>query len=143
MSTLIDAPWSSRAMKGLIGADAAALATIVVSWYLASGSEHSWHVPGINVAIAALCTSAVAHGLWFLQGRRAVGLLRAELLPSRPLTKERTVASSRPEALPVSAPEMSLYHRADCLLVAGKRVAAATVVDHQRNGRSQCGVCQP
>jgi hypothetical protein len=143
MRTLVDAPWSGRAFKALVGADIAVVTTIVVSWYVASGSDRSLQVPGINLAIAALCLSAVGHGLWFLQGRRAVGLLRAELLPSTLLMKERTAASTRDEALPVAAPEMILYHRADCLLVAGKRVAPATVADHQRAGRAECGVCQP
>jgi hypothetical protein len=143
MSTLIHGPWSGRAVKGLVAVDAAAVATIVVGWYLASGSDPGPQVPGVNVAIAALCLSAIGHGLWVLQGRRAVGLLRAQLLPSTLLTEARTAASTRDERLPVSAPEMILYHRADCPLVAGKTAAPATAADHQGAGRTQCPVCQP
>jgi hypothetical protein len=38
---------------------------------------------------------------------------------------------------------MSFFHRADCLLMAGKEVRVAGRADHERAGRAACEVCRP
>ena len=43
----------------------------------------------------------------------------------------------------VAGADMTRFHRADCPLVAGKRVSAAGREAHVRAGRGACGVCLP
>jgi hypothetical protein len=128
---------------GLIATDVVALALIIVGWYVASGSSRRAQVPGINLAIGALALSAVAHGLWVCQARRAVGTYRVRILPAALVTDRPRAVAPLEETDPVASAEMALYHRPACLLVAGKAVARQPRPGHESAGRRPCGVCQP
>lgn len=128
---------------------AAAGSTIVFAWWgaastVALGTQVSWLEAGIVAAVL----SATAGAGWVISARRAISNRRAVLgvavldyLECHPesdtlRTKERRMAL-------VSAPAMSMFHRADCPIVSSKTVRAESRSAHSRAGRRPCGICQP
>ena len=127
---------------------------LLISWWGASGTarlstEFAW----VNLGLAAMVLLGTTMGAWLLVGRRAVGqrqrtvsaALEAALarphLPSQARSSANQVPTYR-EGF-VWGKGMTLYHRADCQLVAGKALRSATVAAHERARRKPCQICLP
>jgi hypothetical protein len=137
------APWTRRTLVFAVTAMALGVLLVVVAWIGASGERQlSPQVVWVNLAVVGSAIAAVGQATWLLQGRRAVGVLRHQVLPDR----ERPRRPAAPPIAPVAATGVvaiagsGRYHRPDCLLVAGKDVDG---VDAARDGLQPCDVCQP
>ena len=138
-------PWSPGDAVRLLLVNLVALAGLGVAWHEASskvvvGDQFPW----LNIAMVAVILSGVANGTWFLIGRMALRKRRQRLLPA--LLADETVpyfgAPLDPvEPVWVAATGTSRYHRAECLMVAGKAAEPASRVAHEQAGRRPCGVC--
>lgn len=140
-------PWRSRDLTRWTLGTWIGLTALVVAWFGASGSaeldvQYRW----LNVGIAGTVVTGAANVVWLLNGLRAVrerrhrmieALLGEEAPNEAPVPRPAT-----DDARLVAAPSMTRYHRADCLLVAGKAVTASSLRAHRAGGRRPCGVCQ-
>lgn len=141
------APWQVGDVMALTLGTALGLAALVVAWVGASGEATTTRQLGwVALGSAGIIVAGFGNAVWLLAGRRAVGRRRIEgvVEPARALLADRR----RPElaagpATLVAGPSMTHYHRADCVLVVGKRVRAASVEEHAGAGRKPCGVCAP
>ncbi|MEW6471232.1 MAG: hypothetical protein AB1679_03090 [Actinomycetota bacterium] len=132
---------------------------VVVAWFGASSSpivrdQAGWGAVGVAGTFAVIAASI----LWVVTIRQTVALRAAELRAAiaagaayaRPAA-EASPSTGRREAPPpaaaeadlVAAPTMVHYHRAGCRLAAAKPVERAGRVEHERAGRTPCGVCEP
>ncbi|HEV7863417.1 MAG TPA: hypothetical protein VGR20_11975 [Acidimicrobiia bacterium] len=112
------------------------------------GRQATWGALGVAGAIAVTAASL----LWVATGRQAVARrtteLRAAVLAGAMESRfGATGAGAATDQAPgpadelVSGPAMVHYHRAGCRLAAGKPVGAAARADHERAGRTPCGIC--
>jgi hypothetical protein len=124
------------------------IGAITMSWYAASGTAHaSTQVSWIKVSTGALLVAAGCCSAWLLAGERAVRQRIRFLIT----TGEHTWPLSPPMALEatanleplVSAPRMSTYHRATCMLVAGKTLTHVGTNDDVVTRLRPCPVCCP
>jgi hypothetical protein len=127
-------------------ANAGGLILIVVGWLKASGEVRvAPQLPWVSWAAVGLILAGVGNSAWLLAGRRAVGLRRAALLPERSAPAQVVVEPMvRPQdgnAPLLATPDMVRYHRADCLLLAGKPAEPASAISHAAAGRRPCDVC--
>ncbi len=137
---------------------------VAVSWYVCAGDlQFSQQVGPTDAAIAGLLLAGVGNVAWLLHGRRALGERRRALLPDvtldsldraapvatrrrqGPATETMTsVPSASEEALFVAGEGMERFHRADCVLAAGRTGwSALPRHEHEAAGRRPCGVCRP
>jgi hypothetical protein len=141
--TLGDSPWRVRDVTSAGGRLGVAVAVIVASWVGASGTV-LWED---QLLWTALSVGAVAFGLsgvagWLLAGFRGIRYeTEAVLTPLRHLEARRVARTPQSSsARTVTCRGMAHYHRADCLLVAGK-ASARTTPRHAK--LLPCGVCSP
>jgi hypothetical protein len=133
--TVALSPWTSARVAGFGVAQAVALGAIVGGWFAAAGQHSSSGVwPWLAVCLGGLGLSAVANGAAFFTARRAIA---GRPLPAVDLTGRRPTRAVVHDG-PVSGAGMTLFHRPDCMLVAGKHVAVA-----DRAALQPCGICRP
>lgn len=128
-------PWEDGHVLQLCATSALGLVAIVVGWYGASGSalvdrQTLW----LNLGVAGTVVAALGNCVWLLRGRGAVGARRRQLVSMAPSPSSPPAASGG--AGLVRASGMARVHRADCPLVAGKKVRKAVTADGDA-----CGVC--
>ncbi len=134
--------WPRRGRLWLLVGQVSCLATIVLAGRASaerasSGGQGVW----VAVAVAAALISAAGNGVWLSTLRRAVNGRRQRVFTRLAGKAERTVASS-PAAIgegvqTVMVAGLTLRHRPDCPLVAGKVVVPATA------DAEPCGWCSP
>ena len=122
------------ATAGFGASQAVALGAIVGGWFVGAGQHSSSGVwPWLSLSLAGLAASLVTN---------AVALFTFHQRVSGRFAKFTLTESRVPNTVgegSVSGPGMTLFHRPDCLLVAGKNVVAA-----DRAGDLQsCGMCRP
>lgn len=141
----LNLPWRIGDLRRVGLANLGGLTALVVAWFRADASaDIGRQVTWILIAMAAVAVMGAANCSWFLVGRRAVGLRRRGLL--RPVAARYQTSGDDPtvvEGILVSAPGMRHYHATGCQLVTGKDMAVSSPEEHQRAGRSPCGMCQP
>jgi hypothetical protein len=160
-------PWSADHLVGVVVANGVGLVLVFVGWWESSGlgSAHQ-QLAWLNLGVVGLIIAGGANGLWLARSRRVVTLARAVVLPYPPgsgawpapssngRASHAVVAPARGRRFRASADgagtgvlvagsAMSFFHRADCLLMAGKEVRVAGRADHERAGRAACEVCRP
>jgi hypothetical protein len=134
--------WPRRGRLWLLGGQAACLGTIVLAGRASaerasSGGQGVW----VAVAVAAALLSAAGNGVWLGALRRAANG-RRQLVLTRLGGKADRVAADSSAATggagqAVMVPGLTLRHRPDCPLVAGKAVVPATAE------AEPCGWCSP
>ena len=136
------APWTPRTLASSVGVMALGVVLVVAAWIGASrASTLSSQVVWVDTAVVGCAIAAAAQASWLLQGRRAIGILRQQVLPDR----DRGRSSAAPAVARISTAFVALagserYHRADCLLVGGKDAIAADLSD---DGLRPCEICRP
>jgi hypothetical protein len=140
-------PWERRDSVFFGFAGVLGFAVIVIAWYgasttLTAGDGWVW----FNVGLGGLALAGIADAVWFLRGRRAVGIARALILPGV-LGPEESQPDARPEWSDgrrlVAGAGMSRFHRTDCAFVGGRALEAASRSDHLLAGLQPCEVCEP
>lgn len=134
--------WPRRGRLWLLVGQAACLATIVLAGRASaerasSGGQGAW----VAVALAAALISAAGNGVWLGALRRAANGRRQLVLTRLAGQADRSTAGS-PAAIgeagqAVMVAGLTLRHRPDCPLVAGKAVVPATAE------ADPCGWCSP
>ena len=122
------APWHAGNQLSLAFLSLLGLGGIVLSWWTVGGTAQTATQQGwLDVGVVALLVATTGDALFLLTGRRAVRsrertlvLRMAALAGGDASTVE---ASADPAGGVVTAPRMSRYHRADCLLVRARRSA--------------------
>jgi hypothetical protein len=133
--------WPRRGRLWLLVGQAACLATIVVAGRASAeraspGGQAAW----VAVAVAAALISAAGNGVWLGALRRAANGRRHVVFTRLAANAERVPAGSGAlgaagQAVMVAG--LTLRHRPDCALVAGKAVVPATA------DADPCGWCSP
>jgi hypothetical protein len=102
-------------------------------------------VPGINLAIVGVVFANAAGVLLLLAGRRSVTARRVGVLGAVPKGQEAVVAITAPASsvLLVGGEGLTHFHRADCVMAAGRDWPELDRAAHERAGRIACGVCTP
>jgi hypothetical protein len=123
---------SSTAATGFGATQAVALGAILGGWFVGAGQHSSSDVwPWLALCLAGLGLSLTTNALALLTVRRRI----TRRLPAL------TLVAAAPDTAGgglVSGNGMTLFHRPDCILVAGK-----TVEVHRGDGRQPCGMCRP
>jgi len=127
---------------------------LVLSWYgAARTTDISAQVRWLNVAVLATVGSGVANAIWLARTKHALvarrRLLTASILSAvpDPLAFNASDATNAVDAAPprgdvtVSAPAMTRYHRARCILVEGKVVDPYVPAEEPGDGRRPCEIC--
>jgi hypothetical protein len=111
-----------------------------VGWYQVSARAAMGEQIGpMNFAVVGLLIVGTGQASWFLAGRRAVGARRRSLLGAT--AKPSPVAGTA--AVDLFAGSERLYHRLECGMATDRRWAPVPRSDHERQGRTPCGVCAP
>ncbi len=150
MSTIspAGAPWSRRDRTAWVGLALAGCALLAVAWNGAS-NELRFEDDGVwlQLAVAGVTLAFLANAVWYLAGRRAVRRLRRSVVESAGLAggPAGPAAPGAPAAAAVlvAAPQMKHFHLAGCQLAQGKAVEPARRAEHERAGRTPCGMCTP
>jgi hypothetical protein len=123
--------WPRRGRAWLLVGQVACLATVVLAGRAsaqrpASGGQAAW----VAVAIAAALISAAGNGVWLGVLRRAANHRRQLVFARLAGQADRSTAGSAgatgEAGQAVMVPGLTLRHRPDCALVAGKAVVPAT-----------------
>jgi hypothetical protein len=119
---------------------AAGAGVIAASWFSAAGRPDA----GDQMVFVSLSLLGALVGLaavfgWVKQGRQAVGARTRLLLGSAPAAGMDVPAAGDL----VAGPGATWFHRADCLLVDGRKVTVSPLGTHQAAGRRACGACKP
>jgi hypothetical protein len=145
-------PFTVDRLLLLVVVNIAGITLVTTGWWMASGLSHPGpQIAWVNVSLLGLLVAGAANGVWLAQGRRAVTLARAAVLPAprrdEGPTRSTAAAATRAADLNVGAlvtgPGMTRYHRASCALVAGKAIIPADSGAHQAAGLDACEVCRP
>jgi hypothetical protein len=125
---------NSASTAGFGASQAVALGAILGGWFVGAGQHSSSGVwPWLSLSLAGLGVSLVTSAIALSTFHQRV----KERFAKFALTEARAV-NPIGEGL-VSGAGMTLFHRPDCMLVAGKNVIAV-----DRAGDLQaCGMCQP
>ena len=131
--------WPRRGRVWLLVAQVACLATVVLAGRAsaeraAAGGQGAW----VAVAIVAALLSAAGNGVWLGVLRRAANR-RRQLVFARlaDQTGRSTASPAAPAGEAVMVSGLTMRHRPDCALVAGKAVVPATAE------AEPCGWCSP
>ena len=115
---------------------------VFLAWYEVSASTRlSSQVRWTNVGVSGVIVLGAGNLFWLLRGRRANGQLKRLLVPLVPAPDARLREAAAVRL--VAGRDMTRFHRADCALVTGKPVTAASEAAHHRARRQPCGVCLP
>jgi hypothetical protein len=146
-------PWSANEVIVLVVLEGAAAVMLGASWYVSSVTHDPVdQIPWLALGIAGTVVGAMAAMMFLLEGRRAVGARfwaaadRVEVAPLGPTAaapSPASGASAHPDDALVAVPGTRRFHRADCILVAGKPASEATADRHRKDGREACPVCLP
>lgn len=147
-------PWEAAHLLRACVAVAVSAVALMVSWWGASGTARlSTELAWLNLGVVGLVVIGVTLAMWLLVGRRALGRRQAAVTASLEVAvakrKSRSEAgiSVRGESPETDAvvwgKGMTLYHRTNCQLVAGKPVRSATLRSHERARRKPCQICLP
>jgi hypothetical protein len=122
---------------GLVGYVLAALAW----WFASRQAALTDQVGFAALGVGGCALVAYANITWLLQGRFAIVQRRRRLLAD-------VTASSAPVAHEdddgvVAGPGLALFHRPDCILVAGRGWPVLDGADGPEGGRLPCGICRP
>jgi hypothetical protein len=124
---------NSASTAGFGASQAVALGAIVGGWFVGAGQHSSSGVwPWLSLSLAGLGVSLVTNAVALVTFHQRI----KERFATFTLTESRapnTVGRGF-----VSGAGMTLFHRPDCMLVAGKKVVAA-----ERAGLQACGMCRP
>jgi len=125
---------NSASTAGFGASQVVALGAIVVGWFVGAGQHSSAGVwPWLSLSLAGLAVSLVTNAVALVSFHQRI----SERFAKFTLTEAR-VTNPVGEGL-VSGAGMTLFHRTDCLLVAGKNLVAA-----DRAGELEpCGMCRP
>jgi hypothetical protein len=111
------------------------------------GSETVYddQVPGINLAIVGVVVANAAGVLLLLAGRRSVTSRRLAVLGAVPAAQEAVTVVVPPASslVLIGGEGLTHFHRADCVMAAGRDWPALDRGAHERAGRTACGVCKP
>jgi hypothetical protein len=135
--------WPHRGRLWLLAGQIACLAAIVLAGRAAAerpgtGGQASW----VALAVAAALVSAAGNGVWLAVVRRAATGRRQSVFDRLSAHAERPGVGDAGTAETAAGPwvmvaGLTLRHRPDCPLVAGKAVVPATA------GAPPCGWCSP
>ena len=142
------APWHAGNHLSLAFLSLLGLGGIVLSWWMVAGTAEAATQQGwLDVGVVALLLAATGDALYLLNGRRRVRTRQRALALRMTARADGLVRTDSVRAdsggMVVTAPRMSRYHRAGCLLVQGKPVTWGSVAENVRAGRRPCGVCTP
>ena len=136
-------PWGMSDILAIYATTFIGLLLVFLAWFETSASVRLRNqVHWTNVGVAGVIVLGAGNLFWLLRGKRATGELRRLLLPLVPVDDDAPVDVPRAGPL-VAGADMTRFHRADCPLVAGKRVSGAGREVHVRANREPCGVCLP
>jgi hypothetical protein len=141
MKPSIPAPlWSRRDRTRLLVAASGGAVLIGLSWFLAAGRDDAGgQLAPVSLSLVGAGVGFAASMIWLAHGRRVVRELSWLLLGS---AGGATAEGPAAVAL-VAGPSARYFHRADCLLVAGRAFPALPRADHDRAGRQPCPACRP
>jgi hypothetical protein len=102
-------------------------------------------VPGMNLAIVGVVVANAAGVLLLLAGRRSVTARRVGVLGAVPKAMEEVDVVTAPASsvVLVGGEGLTHFHRADCVMAAGRDWPDLDRAAHERAGRTACGVCTP
>ena len=134
--------WAPAALRSVFAFEVIAFVAIGVGL---DGARHEATVAHqevwMTLAVLGVVLSGAGNGWMLMLARRSVARRRRRLLGSEPPAPP-AVATERPDVF-VAAQNMTLYHRANCLLAVGKGGATASRTAHGRAGRRPCDWCRP
>jgi hypothetical protein len=142
-STSPDQPWTLSDFRTSFFATAIGGGLLALAWWQASGTgdlddQATWSALGVLATVVLV----VGFFSWVWSGRRAVrGRRRAlfdELLATE-LPADSTAELATADLVAIAGSKR--YHRADCLLVAGKPVRRVAAT--RRATRRPCEMCEP
>jgi hypothetical protein len=113
---------------------AVALGAIIGGWFVGAGQHSSSGVwPWLSLSLAGLAVSLVTNAVALFAFHQRIRERFAKFTVTEPRV-QNTVGEGF-----VSGPGMTLFHRPDCILVAGKNVVAAD----RASDLQACGMCRP
>jgi hypothetical protein len=138
-------PWSpADALRwiavGLVGYVVAALGW----WFASREAALDDQVGFAALGVGGCALVAYANITWLLQGRFAIVQRHRQLLSDviAPVSKPFDHADADDDGV-VAGPGLALFHRPDCVLVAGRGWPVLDGADGPRDGRVPCGICRP
>jgi hypothetical protein len=141
--------WSVQALSRWGAVVTLSLIGLMASWFSISGKA-TWNdqLPAMNAGILSFVASGGAGMFLLLSGRRAVGVRRITLLGEAPLLVTPYPDHNAPAAATgaltlVAGPGLARFHRSDCAMATSKHFQTASRTEHEREGRTACGVCRP
>jgi hypothetical protein len=139
--------WSGRSRTLVVGLSGVGVALMTIGWARVSDESNvNTQIAWLNVAVSGLLVAGLGNAMWLLRGHRSVTRLRSALLPptfgAAAIGRDDDAVSFERREL-VAAAGMTRYHRADCLLAAGKPVGVADRAVHEADGRRPCQTCRP
>jgi hypothetical protein len=145
-------PWARRdaLFPGLLIGVGVVL--LVVGWFgisdaIALESQTRW----LALGIVGLIVGGLGMVVWLLAAMIRISQLRRAVyaeIDRRVSAAERAAAGAATPTAEVAvgfatAPGMRRYHRADCLMLRGKKATVAAEADLTKAGLAPCGVCLP
>lgn len=119
---------------GFGASQAVALGAIVGGWFVGAGQHSSSDVwPWLSLSLAGLAVSLVTNAAALFRVHQRINTRFASFTLTEPRARD-TVGGEL-----VSGEGMTLVHRPDCMLVAGKNVVAAD----RTLDLEPCGMCRP
>lgn len=115
-----------------------------IGWYQVAGEATTANQIGpMNIAILGVILAGAGQLGWILEGRRAVGRMRRELLgDARPVPAAEVLAvSSEPDLRLIAGTRF--YHRPNCAMVTSADTTSGVRSVHEAADRIPCGVCAP
>jgi hypothetical protein len=144
--TPVARPGSPGDLRRVAAGNALGFLLIAVGWGAASGevtlrSQSRWAV----LSVTGLTVAGAGNAAFLRRGRRAVTLAaRRFVVRDAPVPESAPAAvSGAPGDVFVAGRGLTLFHRPECRLVAGKPVTAEQRSAHEQAGREPCQVCRP
>ena len=137
-------PWRVEDLLRWYVALGASLAGLAVAWWGISGTLRlSRSITWIDVAVLSLVVSGLGNTRWLLQGRRALAARRRAELPDAAVLAAllAPVPEVEVDDVRVCVDGATRHHAPGCPAVQGKAVRQATADEHERAGRTACGLC--
>lgn len=122
---------------------------LIAGWWMASGTGHiNSQIGPATLAVGGGIVASVAHLLWVLRGRRAIGerldsLAGTEWLDHILSAPERPETELMSSGALVAAEGSQLFHAQVCPLVQGRNWPMSDRAAQIAAGRRPCGVCSP